>query len=632
MKYYLVAIILLLSYVLPTRAQSSKKANADSVLLDPIIKKANASLGNTKVVDSLTDYAFGKAKTLKNNDYAGRAASVRFASVALTDINKAMPWYDTSMVYLNKVKNYLWIGYNNNNLGLQLCRKYKFETGISYLIKGSKNFETARDTAMVGYAYICISNAFHDFGNYDSGKKYAKMAIAILQTTKKSTPELRWRSMTVLAINYDDNKEYDKALNVNFKNLKNATGNHLFLGSNYNNIGNTYLKIGEYQKSYKYLLLSLKEKIKTPDDYRLSSAYSNLANVKMELGDLKLARSFIDSAMYHSKKSGSPEKIMDTYENFSKLGVKSGNYKIAFDYFKLRADLRDSLINVTKTKIVYDLQIQYETEKKDKENQQLKYQSNLRAVARDKAESDKRFIIYVALIAVVALCVIFALIYRNTIVKNRFAEEQKLNKALLDGEQNERIRIARDLHDSIGQMMSVIKMNLSNLNHKYPADNQIDSTLVLVDRTITEVRHISHNLIPEELNFGLFAALEDMFDKINAGDGTKINFNIPDEVRDHSFERSNELTIYRIVQEAVGNIVKHAQATQIDIYVLRRADQLTIAIKDNGSGFDIGQIKNSTGIGWKNIAARVNLLDGNLNVQSEKLSGTQIEITIPDDK
>lgn len=624
--------VLLAAFFIPNFAvaQSGSKAKSDSLLLDPIIKKANASLGQPRVADSLAGYVFKKAKELKNNDYAGRAAALLFASKVRTDINKAMPWYDTSMVYLRLSKNHQWMAYNNLNLGIQLAVKYKFEKGINYLLQAVKDFERVKDTVMVAYSYSVVSNTFHDFGNYESGKKYAFMAIKVFQSTPKSTPGLKWRCLNVLAINYDDNKEYKKALEVHFKNIKNAVGDPVALGTNYNNIGNTYQKTGDFGKARQFLLLALEQSRKSPDDYSISPVFSNLANVSMELGDIPKARFYIDSALFYSKRSGSPEKLIDTYENLAKLAVKTNNYKQAYSYFKQRADLKDSLFTASKTEILYDLQLQYETEKKEQENQQLKYQSDLRAAARDKAENEKRFIIYAAVITLAALVLIFGLIYRNTIAKNKYAEEQKLNKALLDGEQNERIRIARDLHDSIGQLLSVVKMNVSNLTDKYPNDSNVDNTLNLVDRTITEVRHISHNLIPEELNFGLFAALEDMVEKI-AGTGTTISFTVPDEARNHQFEKSNELSIYRIVQEVVSNIVKHAAATQITIDVVRQSNQLTIAIRDNGTGFDTGQIKNSNGIGWKNIAARVNLLDGNLNVRSEKLSGTQIEITIPDD-
>jgi two-component system NarL family sensor kinase len=615
-------------YVWPCFAQGNlKKPNI--ARFDILLKKANTSLNTPKVSDSLGRIVFREAKAAKNDDYTGRGATMIFtAALKFTDVPHAMPWYDTARVYLSRSKNYLWMGYADMNLGVIQNKKYNFENAIAYLLKASRNFELAKDTGMIASSFTNISNTFHDFGNYESGKKYGRMAINMLQYMSNSTPALRWRAMCVLAINYDDNKEYDQALAVHFKNIKNAD-NDLFLAATYNNIGNTYQKKGDMQKADHFLQMSLQISQKSPDDYEFSTVYTNLANVNMEMGNLAQANKYINSALYYSKKSGSPEKLIDAYENAYKLANKTGNYKLANQYVLRRTSIKDSLFNADKAKIVYDLQIQYETEKKERENQQLHYQSKLREAARKRAEDDKYFAIYAFVITVVALCIIFGLVYRSTVLKNRYADEQKHNKAIFEGEQKERIRIARDLHDSIGQMLSVIKMNISSLNQRHSYDQAIEGMLTLVDETITEVRHISHDLIPEELNFGLFAALEDLCEKINLAGTTKVSINVPDNAREHQFDKSNELSIYRIVQEVLSNMVRHAHATQIDINVVQHIQNMTLFIKDNGKGFDVNNIQQSKGLGWKNIAARVNLLDGKLQILSEQLSGTQIEITIP---
>jgi signal transduction histidine kinase len=150
-----------------------------------------------------------------------------------------------------------------------------------------------------------------------------------------------------------------------------------------------------------------------------------------------------------------------------------------------------------------------------------------------------------------------------------------------------------------------------------------------VDKTITEVRNISHNLIPEELNFGLFNALDDMANKINEAGGARVAVNIPEDIRRLQLTRQNELSIYRIVQEVLNNMIKHAHATQITLDMERMGRSLRMVIKDNGKGFDTTAIHDSKGIGWKNISARVHLLNGDLHVRSERLSGTTIEISIP---
>ena len=215
---------------------------------------------------------------------------------------------------------------------------------------------------------------------------------------------------------------------------------------------------------------------------------------------------------------------------------------------------------------------------------------------------------------------------QNLLQAEIYKQQEIATRAVFEGEQNERIRIARDLHDGIGQMLSVVKMNVSTLNS---ADKTVDNTLNLVDKTIDELRSISHNLIPEALNFGLYAALEDICQKINDTGKTQVNIHVAENVQHINLAQQNKLSVYRIVQEVLNNMVKHANASQIDVDITKGEAHMLIAIRDNGVGFDTAKIDDSKGIGWKNISARVHLLDGDMNIKSEKLLGTQIEISIP---
>jgi signal transduction histidine kinase len=211
-----------------------------------------------------------------------------------------------------------------------------------------------------------------------------------------------------------------------------------------------------------------------------------------------------------------------------------------------------------------------------------------------------------------------------------FRQQEIAAQSLFDGEQKERVRIARDLHDSIGQMLSVVKMNISSMDDIEVENSLSNNTASLVDKTIEEVRHISHNLIPEELNFGLFNALESLCEKINNSKKTQATLRVPDSIKHYVFEKQNELSIYRIVQEVLNNMVKHAEANHININILQNEKQLLIQIKDDGKGFNTKNINEGKGLGWKNIQARVKMLNGKLEITSEKLTGTEIEISIPE--
>lgn len=198
-------------------------------------------------------------------------------------------------------------------------------------------------------------------------------------------------------------------------------------------------------------------------------------------------------------------------------------------------------------------------------------------------------------------------------------------------QENERIIIARDLHDSIGQKLSVIKMIISEIttstNHK--SSEEIELAKQLVDETVREVRSISYNLLPTELRFGLIDAIEGIAKNINAIENTQVEIVIDENLRNLIITKDKEISIFRIVQEILNNILKHAVATKITIHIYHNNSNLQFFIKDNGKGFNVQSIGKSKGIGWQNIFARIKMINGTINIGSEIISGTHIELHIP---
>ncbi|WP_181358478.1 tetratricopeptide repeat-containing sensor histidine kinase [Taibaiella chishuiensis] len=543
--------------------------------------------------------------------------------MALKKTDEAVAWYDKAQHYFVHAKNYLWKGYAALNMGILFSRRYDFENGFLYLNQSVQDFEKAGDIDMVVSAYVSISNAFHDAKNYAKGIEYARAALKTAATHPAVKDYYRWDAFNVLAINYDDNKEYEKAIHTHLQALPYA-GNRVH--STYNNLGNTYKKSGRTDSAIHYLSRSLESLRENPPgwglDYHKATVYGNFTDVYRIQKKYLPANSFLDSALYYAQKSESPEKLLDAYEYAYLLKKDMQQYKPALAFLEKYMALKDSLLNEEKTTAMLNLQEKYQAGKKQA------------IIEQQKQEIAKReqwlWVGGIGLLAgCIATCFIFAL--------NKSRQEQKLQreifnrqaaetKALFDGEQNERIRIARDLHDGVGQMLSLVKMSLSTLE---TGDVAVQKAMALTDKTIDEVRYVSHNLLPQELNFGILRALENLAEKVNASGTTKMNIDIPGQIQTLQFEMQNELSIYRIVQEVVNNMLKHAGASEINLSVKYKDNQVLIAVNDNGRGIDLKDIDNSKGMGWKNINARVHMLDGKINVKSEQLSGTQIEITLP---
>lgn len=197
-------------------------------------------------------------------------------------------------------------------------------------------------------------------------------------------------------------------------------------------------------------------------------------------------------------------------------------------------------------------------------------------------------------------------------------------KEIYKAEQKERVRLARDLHDSIGQKLSVMKMLLPNDEHL-----DLGKIHQYLDETANEVRSISHNLIPEILNLGFLKALKNLADYYNASKKINFKLDIKENAVFRSISKEVEVALYRILQELLTNITKHAQAGEIEMTVSFDNNEIVIIVNENGRGLDKDKIKQSKGLGWRNIFARIQLLNGSIDVESKSGLGSTFIIKIP---
>jgi len=473
---------------------------------------------------------------------------------------------------------------------------------------------------------INIGNTYNYMEDAKKSLAYYQKAYPVLKNQKTKLAANLFNSMASVL---QDIKKYDEALVMFNKSLaiKKQLADSMGICNTLINITSLYNDKGNAAEARKYALKAL-AMARQLGNQKLQ------ALVQSDLGTLdKGERKFAEALQKHFENLGNAKKVNDIYVQRSELAriyaiyEQQGNYQLAFSYLQQYQQLLDTVDGEAAAKQIAESETKYKTLEKELENQKLQAVNKLQVKETEKTKQKMYFIFWAAVLILLSGMAVFYLLYRYNNIKIQNKQREIATKAVFEGEQNERIRIARDLHDGIGQMLSVVKMNLSTIS---PADKNVEGAANLVDKTIAEVRTISHNLIPEALNFGLFAALEDICQKIAESGKTKINLHVADELKQQTFSRQNELSIYRIVQEVLNNMLKHAGASHISIDITKPNANMLIAIKDNGKGFDTEKINESKGIGWKNISARVHLLDGKMNIHSERLMGTTIEISIPD--
>lgn len=320
-----------------------------------------------------------------------------------------------------------------------------------------------------------------------------------------------------------------------------------------------------------------------------------------------------------------------------------GREREALAHFERYVALSDSLDRVKQGELINRLEIGFETEKKERtiEVQQLQLAQE---TSKARAKEIQRNILLGTL---AAMLIIGFLTYRNVNHKRALAEqhqrlsehrveqllldqELRLVKATMEGQDMERQRVARDLHDRVGGMLSGVKLQFSALDERVSnlfssGPEQFKKALDLLDTAVGEVRRISHDLLSSNLAaFGLQAALSDLRDAVHvpgAMDVELVLFGLEGRLA-----KEVEVATFHIVQEAVSNTLKHARATTLSIQVARIEDRINILVEDNGRGFAPGGAK---GMGMDNLVARATQLAGTVNVDSMPGRGTSISVDLP---
>ncbi|MEI6088084.1 MAG: sensor histidine kinase [Bacteroidota bacterium] len=433
-----------------------------------------------------------------------------------------------------------------------------------------------------------------------------------------------------LSIYYSNKGDYRNAFKEqSISNEINLKLNKLSIATlGFSNAGAYLFYLNKIDSAIIYYRHSENIAIKINDKKGIAVSSANIAEAFQNTGN-------IDSAIYYYNRSiniaqaiGLKDILAFSYEQLALIYRKIGDYNKAFQYTDLKQLIKDSIINSTATKQLAEMQIKYETEKKEKKIDQQKFEISKR----------NYWIGGLSISFILISLLVYSFNHRNQLKKEaqnqlrlRKSEEQA-TKAVLEAEENERIRIASDLHDGIGQMMSVAKMNLSAIEDEIPflnidQKNKYLNAIALVDDSCKEVRIISHNMMPNALiKTGLANAVRKFLDDLH---NRSIKINLYTEGLNERIDSNTEIILYRIIQETVANVFKHAHANILDITLIKEPLSINIVIEDNGKGFDLSQAKSKDGIGLKNIESRVIFLKGTIEWDSKIGKGTVVVINIP---
>lgn len=354
---------------------------------------------------------------------------------------------------------------------------------------------------------------------------------------------------------------------------------------------------------------------KNYEDYETITAF-HLANLLEEINP-KEALIYALEAKHKMGSEGYLRHLGNINNVLGNLYSKIQNFEEANKYKSLYIKQQDSLYKLTAKKDAQEILEKYESSQKE-----LKIKEQEAEITKQENQKKTLILIAVALSGITLFGFLFFRQRQKTqkqkIVNLENEKENIALRSLMSGEEQERSRIAKELHDGLGGLLAAAKMHASKKNND-------DKVIELLDTASRESRRISHNLLPESLiKKGLDKALHDFVNSINDSDLLKTDYQSIN--LEENLPQSLQLSVYRIIQELINNIIKHSGATEALIQLQQEHKKLIITVEDNGKGFSHQQV--NKGIGLQNIESRLSLLKGKLEIDSEDEKGTSVYIEL----
>jgi signal transduction histidine kinase len=458
---------------------------------------------------------------------------------------------------------------------------------------------------LVGIAksYMNLGNLQMNMKNYSLAEKYLDTSFFFLDTLeKRDGPQYN----------------YDRA-------------------NTYSDMGIICRNTNRLPEAAKYHMMAYSMREKSENEVGMAMSLNNLASVYIDLKDYRKAVEYSKRAIEISVRTGSLERIRAASENLASAYEMLGDFKQALHWQKEYHRYSDSLLNIDNLSQINDLQVKYETREKEQalELASRKMEIDELRITEQEARLQKRNFLIAGLGSGVLLLIIVFYLWRLFIIqksKRKLKEQQLQNerdnlRVMIETQEIERTRIARELHDGVGQLLSATALSLENLKGKISHDDTgIEHPVGLLQEACSEVRTISHQMAPVTLKeHGLAIALEELIRRSLPAEGLTISFNelglkerLPDNI---------ETALFRVSQELIQNTIKHSGANKAELQIMKTDSGILYTFEDNGHGFNPSGSKN--GMGMKNILARISAIDGKVDFSLGSGGGLQVVLRLP---
>jgi len=557
--------------------------------MDDQIAEAAGNIGQTLYMQGHNDSALvflNRSLAIYEKLSAGNEAA--FIRNNIANIFRMTAQYDTSLVLYNELLDY---------------------------------YESVIDMSKTAQVLSNIGSLYYTAGNQEKAKEFT---LRSLETQRKNgdakSLAVSLVNLVVFSLNnseFEDGIKYgDEAISL----LKDIDKN--YYAAALVRTGYCYYYAGKEEKALEYNRMALDIYKKNQNSKGMMEAYRTQGDYLYEMKRYSEAREYGLEALQAADTTNRLDLRL-IYDLLKRTAIWLNLPEEAINYSQLQIDMKEADLNDEWASRIAETETKYDTEKKELEI------SNLKANRRIHLILIVSLITLLTAGGVAGFSILRSQKQSKLLALQRISELEKEKRltatmALLEGENTERARLSRDLHDGLGGMLSVAKLKISNMKGSLTIPEEhvasFNMAIDLLDTSIKELRRVAHNLMPEALvKYGLHQALTDFCRSTG-----KVSCHFFGS--DRRLDDKLEIAIYRIVNELVNNALKHSMANIINVQLIIDDSRASVVVEDNGNGFDITTAEAGEGAGLKNIRSRINSLGGKLEISSSPGKGSEINV------
>ena len=533
------------------------------------------------------------------------------------------------------------------NIATVLRTMGDFSTAIVTYLKGVDALEK-RDIPdwriRLMTAYMNIGLVYNEFNEYDRALFYHRKALQLINAEVAGdikTYYLRLHRIHDLV----ELKQYDSARYYLEKEapLYRELGQPDILSQFFSNWGFYDMGVRDEDAASKAFEASYEYALKSKNEFRQVQMLSRLGEIYRNKKDFRKSAELLRKAVALSRALNDKPGEMNLAKLLSSIYANDlHDDRLAVDYFTEYVRLSDTLNETASRRKVNELEAQHRIQRKEDSIMMLQRQGHLRDLPLKRTTALSSALIAASLL-LLSLALVIIINYKRKhqlLQQAKELQEQRIHEmerqhqlvamqSVLQGQEEERSRLARDLHDGVGGLLSGIKLSLSGMKGNVYLPEQgaqsLNNVIGQLDHSISELRRVSHNMMPEALiRYGLVEALENYCANINISGGIRVH--LQTYGMEERLEQSTEIVLYRIVQELLNNVIKHARASNVLVQLIRKQDRFSLTVEDDGIGFDSKQVNPRLGAGIANVKARADYLGGTVDIHSARGQGTSVNV------